>query len=65
MGTYTQLEMAELGQAVERLPSLTSNDAEKRSEVPEEVRKQQLAELIAAWHQLSDEVRSDIMKLMG
>ena len=65
MGTYTQLEMAELGQAVERLPSLTSMESAHNVEGSEKVRKQQLAALNAAWHQLSDEVRSAIMKLIG
>jgi len=65
MGTYTQLAMSELGEAVDRLPSLTSKDSDEVSEESNAIRKQQLTELIDAWQRLSDEVRLAVMKLIG
>jgi len=65
MGTYTQLAMSELGQAVDRLPSLTSKDSDELPEESDAIRKQQLAELNEVWQRLTGEVRLAIMELLG
>lgn len=65
MGTYTQLELKELGHAVERLPSLTNSHVLQGSEETELLEKEQLAKLTKVWSQLSEEVRLAIMKLLG
>ena len=64
MGTYTQLEMAELGHAVDRLPTLTSQPSDAEDVGDKEAMEQQLAQVIAAWNQLSEEVRASILKLL-
>lgn len=64
MGTYTQLDMTELGQAVERLPSLTPSHVEEQPSDSPRTRKQQLQELTALWDNLSDDVRRAILKLV-
>lgn len=64
MGTYTQLDMAELGQAVDRLPSIQMGTDIEKAEEPEAGTIKQLSELTEVWRDLSQEVRSGIMKLV-
>lgn len=65
MGTYTQLDLAELGQAVEQLPALLPSSNQQENRTSNELKKQQLAKVVSRWGELSDEVRRAIMKLMG
>lgn len=64
MGTYTQLEIKELGYALDRLPSLTNGHAHKGSSEANPTENEQLSELTKVWSQLSEEVRLAIMKLV-
>lgn len=65
MDVYTRLEMAELGDAVSRLPKLApAVGASEQSEELEEMAKKQRAELLDSWEGLSGEVRSQILQLI-
>ena len=65
MDVYTRLEMAELGNAVSRLPKLApAVGASEQSEELEGMAKKQRAELLDSWEGLSGEVRSQILQLI-
>jgi len=68
LGTYTRLEMTELGEAVNRLPALKTSrkrwrgvGSDDRGELPTDP---DIARIAAAWLQLQNNVRTAIMNLI-
>jgi len=64
MGTYTQMEMQELGAAVGKLPSLSPNVANASSQNQEIGIEEQGEEVVNAWHRLSTDVRRKILAIV-
>ncbi len=69
MGTYTRLEMSELADAVNRLPTLKTSrkrpQARRADSADELLIDPDVREVAEAWPRLTDEVRRAIMKLIG
>ena len=60
MGTYTSMDLDELGQAVESLPDLTDNT----KSAPHVLAQQQLVSIQRVWLELAEDVRAEIMNLI-
>lgn len=61
LGTYTQLDLRELGAAVDRLTPLAPNRRDAAKSAEDRLCEEQLAELTAAWRLLTNEVREQLM----
>ena len=64
LGTYTQLNMQELGAAVDLLTPLSPNRRNTSKTPEDQLCDEQLEELTAAWRSLSNEVRAQLLVTM-
>jgi len=69
MGTYTRLDMGELADAVNRLPTLKTSRKSPQTPCPDAANgllaNPDVSKIAEAWPRLTDDVRRAIMKLVG